>query len=201
MLKLKPDEKIYVVKRQHLLVLKLYLFPFVLVISLILLAILILFFKEIDWPQFLIKEFPQLLEFRLKFVLIFLLSLSLPIFWVAIFLTITRYYLTYWVVTNQRTIYVKLDGLFHVSYSSVYHDKIQDVAISVKGILSSIFRFGNIQIQTASELGQFVFDQIPRPLIVKQTILEAKRDYLNYLKQRDSGEKKDDQDKNKQESF
>jgi len=187
MLKLNPGEKIYLVKRRHVLLLKLQLFVFVLIASLILFAILTLFFKEISWPQFLIEKFPQLLEFRLKFILIFFLSLLLPVLWVAIFVIISYYYLTYWVVTNQRTIYVKLDGLFHVSYSSVFHDRIQDIVISIKGILASVFRFGDLQIQTAGEIGQFVFEQIPEPAIVKQTIFEAKKDYL---KQKDYGNEK-----------
>lgn len=182
MLKLNPDERIHLIKRRHLILLKLQLLPFVLIALLILFAIFILFFKEITWPQFLIEKFPQLLEFNLKFILIFFLSLLLPILWTMIFLIITYYYLTYWVVTNQRTIYVKLTGLFNLSYASVSHDRIQDIVISIKGILPSIFRFGNLQIQTAGEMGQFVFDSIPEPEIVKQVIFEAQRDYLKEIK-------------------
>jgi len=185
MLKLNPGESILLIKRRHWLILKLQLLPLVLFVLLTLFAILILFFKEITWPQFLIDKFPQLLEFRLKFILIFLLSLLLPVFWLASFLIITYYYLTYWVVTNQRTIYVKLGGLFSVSYSSVFHYRIQDIIVSIKGILSSIFRFGNLQIQTAGEMGQFVFDLIPEPEIVKQVIFEAKEDCLRELKKHD----------------
>lgn len=185
MLKLNPDEKIYLIKRRHWIVLKLQLLPSVLIVLLILLVILILFFKEISWPQFLAEKFPQLLEFRLKFVLIFFLSLLLPVLWAVIFLIITYYYLTYWAVTNQRTIYVKLAGLFNLSYASVYHDRIQDIVVSIKGILPSVFHFGNLQIQTAGEVGQFIFDQIPEPEIVKQVIFEAQKDYLRELKKHD----------------
>lgn len=182
MLKLNPGERIHLIKRRHWLILKFQLFPFVLIALLILSAILILFFKEISWPQFLIEKFPQLSEFKLKLILIFFLSLLLPVLWTVIFLIITYYYLTYWVVTNQRTIYVKLAGLFNLSYSSVFHDRIQDIVVSIKGILPSVFHFGNLQIQTAGEMGRFVFDSIPEPEIVKQVIFEAQKDYLRELK-------------------
>lgn len=185
MLKFNLGERIHLIKRRHWLVLTLQLFPFVFVALLILLSILILFSKEIAWPQLLVEKFPQLLELRLKFILIFFLSLLLPILWLIIFSTITSYYLTYWVVTNQRTIYVKLSGLFNLSYSSVFHDRIQDIVILIKGILPSVFHFGNLQIQTAGETGQFIFDSIPEPEIVKQVIFEAQKDYLRELKKDD----------------
>lgn len=177
MLKLNPGEKIHLIKRRHRIILKLQLLPFALVLLLILFAILILFFKEITWFQFLVEKFPQLLEFRLKFILIFFLSLFLPVLWAVIFTIITYYYLTYWVVTNQRTIYVKLNGFFNVDYVSVSHDRIQDITISIKGVFASVFRFGDLQIQTAGEMGKFVFDSISEPELIKQVIFEIQKDY------------------------
>lgn len=69
-------------------------------------------------------------------------------------------------------------GFFNLSFSSLFYDKIQDITISVTGFWASFFRFGNIQIETAGAFKQFVFNQIQDPEIVKQVILEAKKDYL-----------------------
>jgi hypothetical protein len=48
---------------------------------------------------------------------------------------------------------------------------------SIKGILPSLYHFGNLRIQTAAEKGEFVLDQIEDPELVKQVIFEAKIDY------------------------
>jgi hypothetical protein len=182
MLELAEKERVYLLKRRHHIVLQFQIFPLLLILFLISCSILFLFFKEINWPQFLAENFPQLLKFRLNFILIFFFSLTLPILWSLIFLIITQYYLTYWVITNQRIISAKLVGLFNVKYVSIYLDKIQDLTVSIKGILPSIYHFGNLRIQTAGEKGQFLLDQIQDPEIVKQVIFEAKRDYLRELK-------------------
>ncbi len=72
-----------------------------------------------------------------------------------------------------------MKSLFNVTYSSIFHDKIQDIIISVKGFLAAFFDFGDIQIETAGAFKQFIFRDIPDPEIIKQVILEAKRDYLH----------------------
>lgn len=178
MLKLNPEERVYLIKRRHPVILRLQIYPFLFALSLTLLLIFILFFKKIDWPQFLIQQFPQLLKYRLNILLIFFLSLFLPFVWSMIFLNLMFYYLTYWVITNQRIIFVRLKGIFNFESVGVFYDKIQDVTVQIKGILPSFFRFGDIRIQTAGEKGQFFLDSIPDPEITKQVILEAQRDYL-----------------------
>jgi hypothetical protein len=47
----------------------------------------------------------------------------------------------------------------------------------IKGLLSSIYHFGDLRIQTAAEKGEFLLDQIEDPELVKQVIFEAKIDY------------------------
>ena len=71
-----------------------------------------------------------------------------------------------------------MKSLFNVSFSTIFHDKIQDIVVSVKGFLPSFFRFGDIQIETAGGFKQFIFHQIPEPGIIKQVILETKMDFL-----------------------
>lgn len=178
MLKLDLQERMYLIKRRHPVTLKLQIFPLLLIFSLIVLLILILFFQEIKWPEFLIQQFPQLLKYRLNILLIFLLSLFLPIVWSLIFLNIMFFYLTYWVITNQRIIFVQLKGFFNFESVGVFYDKIQDVTVLIKGFFPSFFHFGDVRIQTAGEKGQFFLDSIPEPEITKQVILEAQRDYL-----------------------
>jgi hypothetical protein len=177
MVTLEPQERIYLLKRRHPIFLKLRIFPFISVLGLFFLLVLFFLSRPISWPQFLISRFPGILNFKLNFILALLFSLVLPIFWSLIFLEITKYYLTYWVVTSQRMIEARLIGLFNVQYSSVELDKIQDMTTSIKGILPSLYHFGNLRIQTAAEKGEFILDQIEDPELVKQVIFEAKIDY------------------------
>jgi len=183
MIKLNPDEKIYLIKRRHRIVLISELTPLILISLAISLGMLVIFFiPKISWPEFFVKYFPEVSNFNLRFLSLFFLSLSLLILWIGIFLIFTDYYLDRWVVTNQRTIDIELNGLFNLTFSSVFHDKIQDVTISIKGFLPAFFHFGDIQIETAGEFRQFIFRQIPDPEIVKQVIFEAQRDYLRQMK-------------------
>jgi len=179
MIQLNPGERIYLLKRRHRVVLFSELSPIIFFFVLILISIFSLFFiKKISWPEFLLKYFPEVSNFNLRFLILFFLSIFLSILWVLIFLIVTDYFLDCWVVTNQRTIHIELAGLFNLTYSSVFHDKIQDITVTIKGFLPAIFHFGDIQIETAGEFRQFIFQQIPDPEIVKQVILEAQRDYL-----------------------
>jgi len=70
-----------------------------------------------------------------------------------------------------------LISLFNIQYSSVELDKIQDMTVKIKGILPSIYHYGDLRIQTAAEKGEFVLDQIGDPELAKQVIFEAKMDY------------------------
>jgi len=177
MIALQPNERIHIIKRRHPIVLKLQLFPFVSFFVLSFLLFSFFFSREIPWPEFLIENFPGLSILKLNFILAFLFSLTLSVFWSLIFFEITAYYLTYWVVTNQRVIEARFVGLFNIQYSSFELDKIQDMTVKIKGLLPSLFHFGDLRIQTAAEKGEFVLDQIEDPELVKQIIFEAKFDY------------------------
>jgi len=177
MITLEPQERIYLLKRRHPLVLKLRILPSISVLFLFFILVLFFLFHRISWPKFFVENFPGISKFKLNFVFAFLFSLTLPIFLGLVFLEITRYYLTYWVITNQRIIEARFIGLFNVQYSSIELDKIQDMRAQIKGFLQSFYHFGNLTIQTAAEKGEFILDQIGDPEIVKQIIFEAKIDY------------------------
>ena len=177
MINLQPNERIYILKRRHRIVLFLQIFLASFFFISIFLFVFFLSFYKISLPSFLVEKFPNISNYKFNIVLAFLFSLILPIFWLIIFFMITQYYLTYWVVTNQRIIEAKLMGLFNVYYSSIELDKIQDLRTTIKGVLPAIFRFGDLRIQTAAEKGEFILDQIGDPELVKQIIFEAKIDY------------------------
>jgi len=177
MITLEPQERIHLLKRRHPIVLRFRIFPIISLLVLFLFLFLFFLSHKISWPKIFLDSFPQLSTLKLNFIFAFFFSLALPVFWCLIFFEITKYYLTYWIITNQRIIEARLIGLFNVQYSSIELDKIQDMTVKIKGLLPSIYHFGDLRIQTAAEKGEFVLDQIEDPELVKQVIFEAKIDY------------------------
>lgn len=183
MISLREGEKIYLIKRRHPFILLRNLFPLCLIfLATILVMVIFLFLPLPDWPNFLAKFILSLSEVNLRYLLLFFLSLFLLILWVIIFLTFTAYYLDYWIVTNQRTIHTELRGLFSISSSSVFHDRIQDITLDIHGFFPTIFRFGNLHIQTAGEFREFIFKEIPEPSKTKDVIFQAQKEFLRQMK-------------------
>ncbi|KPJ57225.1 hypothetical protein AMJ49_01270 [Parcubacteria bacterium DG_74_2] len=183
MIVLDENEKIYLIKRRHPIALRMELFPEIFIFLIIaILTIFLLVSPSPSWPNWLIKFVPTLSQFKIRYLLLFFFSLLLLFFWQIIFLVITYYYLDCWIVTNQRTIHTELKGLFSQVFSSVPHDKIQDITIDVQGILPTFFHFGNLQIQTAGEFRKFIFYQIPEPEKTKEVIFDARREFLQQMK-------------------
>ncbi len=187
MITLRENEKIYLIKRRHPLILRLELLPgvFIFFVTLVLIAIL-LFVRLPSLPEWLIKFAPSLLKFEIRELLLFSLSLFLLILWQAIWLVITNYYLDSWIVTNKRTIHTELRGLFSRIVSSVPHDRIQDITIDIHGILPTVLHFGDLHIQTAGEFREFIFRQIPDPYKTKEVIFEARRELRKALKKEEA---------------
>lgn len=184
MISLRPNEKIYLVKRRHKIVLMKTLFPeFLIFLAAVILTIFLFFIKLPPWPDWLIRFIPQLTEFNLRYLLLFFLSLFLPVFWTLIFVTVVDYYLDCWIVTNERTIHAELRGIFSRVLASINHDQIQDITVEIQGILPIIFNFGDLHIQTAGEFREFVFREIPDPRKTKEAIFQAQREFLKQMKE------------------
>jgi len=180
MIILRSDEKIHSIYRRHRNIL---IFQLVLGIMFFLLIVIpmvmIVFSLTPSVPKWLIKIIPEASSLNLRYLFLFLISLFLPIIWQIIFLVVIEYYLDCWILTNERIISTKSPGLFNRIESSVTYDKIQDITIEVKGVLPALFDFGNIRIETASEMGKFTFSQIPNPEKVKEIIFELQKIFIN----------------------
>lgn len=183
MITLRADEKIYLIRRRHRVILMRSLFPELLIFLVI--VILMIYLSSISlppWPEWITKFIPSLLEFEIRYLLLFFLSLILLVLWTIIFLIITDYYLDCWVVTNERTIHTELRGPFSRVSSSVNHDRIQDITVDVHGFFPTLLGFGDLYLQTAGEFRQFVFSQIPEPYKTKEVIFKAQREFLKRMK-------------------
>ncbi len=92
--------------------------------------------------------------------------------WLFLFSAFLDYYLDLWIVTNDRIMNVEQHGLFGRTISELDLSNIQDVTSEIKGIIATVFNYGDVHIQTAAEEKRFVFEQIPNPHVVRQAILD-----------------------------
>ncbi len=161
-----------------------HILPTCLVIFATVLAMIIApFFSLGSLSDWLTKVAP-LAEFNIKLVAEFLLAILLLFLWQIIFVQVAHYYLDCWIVTDERTVHTELLGFFNRFLASVYHHRIQDVSVDVKGILQTFFEYGNVQIQTAGSFREFVFREIPQPYKTKEIINRAQMDFLRKMRQK-----------------
>ncbi len=175
MFKLREGEKVLLIRQRHPIILKLKIFPFVLVFVAVILIALVLPFISLDEPEWMSLIFEYTGSFNILFYLLFTSFLTLFLFWQCIFVVVVSYFFDCWIITNQRTIHTELRGLFSRYVSSIYHDRIQDVSVDVKGILPTYLNYGNLQVQTAGKFREFVFYDIPDPYKVKTILIDIQR--------------------------
>ncbi len=111
------------------------------------------------------------------YALLFMYTLWLMLIWLWLFFEWTDYYLDVWIVTDQKVISVDQQHLFVREISTLQLDKIQDVTVEVKGIIPTLFHFGDILIQTAGEKREFLMLKIAEPQKVKDSIVHVIEKY------------------------
>lgn len=95
------------------------------------------------------------------------------------------WYFDVFVITDQRLVDIKFNNLLNKHFAEVSMDKIQDISSSVRGLFGTFFNFGNILVQTASEINQMTLRNVPKPeKIIK--LLQEIRSGNSEVKQGDS---------------
>lgn len=92
--------------------------------------------------------------------------------WLFAFLEFTDYYLDTWIITNERIINIEQEGLFNRTASELDLAAVQDTTAEIRGILQTIFTYGQVYIQTAGSKGRFHFKNIDNPEHVKELITQ-----------------------------
>ena len=62
----------------------------------------------------------------------------------------TKYYLDLWVITDRRIILVDQVGFFNRRVSNFRLERLQDIKVSIKGLIPTLLNYGTIRAQTAS---------------------------------------------------
>jgi len=82
-----------------------------------------------------------------------------------------------WVVTNHRVI--DEFGVFSINSKESPIDKINNVSYQ-QSLLGRIMGFGDVQIQTAAEMGETSYTNISRPQQLKEALSNAQELYKDY---------------------
>ncbi len=97
-----------------------------------------------------------------------LIVAALSLIWALIWL-VRGYFAWYrfshdiWIVTNQRIIDSVKRHWFHHRMASADLDDVEDIALVKEGLFPTMFDYGDLRLQTAGELGNFVLAGIPDP--------------------------------------
>ena len=86
------------------------------------------------------------------------------------------WYFNVYIITNKRVIDIDFNNLLTKKYSEAGIDQVQDVTSSVVGAIPTVFNYGTVLIQTASEVNELEFGRVPNPeKIIK--VLQELRDH------------------------
>ncbi len=172
---LREGESALKIKRRHPIALFLKITPYLISFLLVFLIAITIPFLSIsrDLNEFLPEDF--------FLTILFGISLLLILLWQVTFVFLTIHYLDYWIITNQRTIHVELNSIFNRSISSISHVKIQDITVDIKGFIPTIFKYGDLQIETAGKFQKFIFKEISEPYETKEIIFKAQREYFKLI--------------------
>lgn len=94
------------------------------------------------------------------------------IVWNIVFILWTNHFLDVLVVTNLHIIDIEQIGLWHREISTTQLQKIQDISSKTEGLIASVLNYGDLEIQSAGSLTNFVIKDIKNPDSVRQKINE-----------------------------
>lgn len=96
----------------------------------------------------------------------------------------THYYLDIWIITDRRIIVVEQVTLWHRTVGSFRLERLQDIQVTVQGIVPTLLNFGTVHAQTASAAeSNFTTTGLPDPRGLQSTIqsaMDARLQHLNH---------------------
>ncbi len=131
-------------------------------------------------PKWFVAFFFVLLAFFLMYPLLQRGTWGIALFsvlnvigvWVAVH-TLVRQYWNAFIITNMRVVDIDQRGFFNRLVSEASFDKIQDISYSVRGVLGTVFNFGNVQLRTAGSSSTLDLMRVHDPKSLHHLIAEA----------------------------
>jgi len=114
-------------------------------------------------------------QFRIAFYLF-----ALVLFIGAALRSFLLWFFNVYIITDERIIDVDFLSMIYKNISTAKTENIQDVTKKSSGIMSTIFDYGTILIQTSATKNEFEFDHVPHPArvakLLNELILEEERE-------------------------
>jgi len=135
----------------------------------------------------LLKIMPEFIPLAIDLSAYTSLIVYASVFWVLVtflsaFMIWTHYYLDLWVITDHRIIVIDQIHFFNRKVSSFRLERLQDIKVSVNGIIPTFLNFGTLRAQTASAAeSNFMTTGLPDPRGIQSMIQKATDDRLRSL--------------------
>lgn len=152
-----PDEEVVLIVRKHPISNLGWLVPF----ALMLFAPITL--KIFPIISFLPPNF-QLVSIMIWYMVAVIVSLEGFLTW----------FFNVHIVTSDRLVDVNFTNLIYKEITEVDLQQIQDVKSTVGSVIRTLFRFGNVSIQTAAENQGIIFEGVPNPDYIVKVIRELR---------------------------
>lgn len=82
------------------------------------------------------------------------------------------------IITTDNVTQIMQVGLFHRKVSEISMENVEDVTAHQKGILSTVFNYGRVHIETAGEQNNYDFIYCPNPNAYAKAIQDARLEFL-----------------------
>ena len=112
-------------------------------------------------------------------VIVFFLSVLIFFLFVATYV----YRQSRLLVTDRSLVQILQKSLFIRKISRLSMSNVEDVSAEERGILSTIFNYGTIVVQTAGTMENFIFPLCPNPSKYADMIIEARQRYARALEE------------------
>ena len=161
------DEEVIFVARKHWLT----LFPSIIIsFSIYITSTIVIFI----FP----KYFPEVIVGIGYNLYVLILSIFFVFATIQLFVSWIEYYLNVNILTNEHLVDVDQHSLFYREIAILNLGDIQDVSASIKGVIKTLFHYGDLLVQTAGEEPNFVFKNVPNPDFLAQKILETAESFV-----------------------
>ena len=80
-----------------------------------------------------------------------------------LFINFITWYFNLNIVTEKRLLDIEFQSVVYKNVAATKLTLVQDVSYSQIGVIRTIFNYGNVLVQTAGTIDNFIFEAVPRP--------------------------------------
>ncbi len=166
-IELEPDEQVLRTVRKHWFVITVEMLSIILVGLLPVIGCIVLL--SLPFNLEVITLFEQNMP-----IIVFLLSTWLLLSAMATVMSWTHYFLDLWIITDRRIIVIEQLSFFNRKVSNFRLERMQDIKVTISGIIPTLLNYGTIRAQTASAAeSNFTSPALPDPRGLQSLIQTA----------------------------